>query len=62
MSIIELYKGEILFQQMIKYTEDREFCLVTSENGFSNAITGELLQVNGIFVNKSIAKKIDVNI
>ena len=57
MSIIELYKGEMLFQQMTQYLEDRGFVLISLENGFSNSTTGELLQVDGIFVNKAFANK-----
>jgi len=55
MSITELYDGEILFQQMIQYLDDRGFALISFENGFSNPTTGELLQVDGVFVNKAFA-------
>ena len=52
MSIIPLYKDEMLFDDMIQYLKQRNFELYSLENGFSDAENGRLLQVDGIFVKK----------
>lgn len=52
MSIIPLYKDEMLFDDMIQYLKQRDFELYSLENGFSDIETGRLLQVDGIFVRK----------
>lgn len=49
MSIIELYKGEMLFSEMVNFLEKQGFKLYSLENGFYNNNTGQLLQVDGIF-------------
>lgn len=51
MSIVQLYENEILFIEMIEYLKKLGFMLFSLENGFSNPATGQLLQVDGIFVN-----------
>lgn len=53
MSIVPLYKNEMLFLDMIKYLENKGFQLFSLENGHFNRKSGQLLQVDGIFVNKS---------
>jgi FkbM family methyltransferase len=53
MSIVPLYEGEMLFTEMIKYLENKGFELFSLENGHYNRQTGQLLQVDGIFVNKT---------
>jgi len=49
MSITELYKGEMLFMEMINFLKSNGFELKSLENGFYNDKTGQLLQVDGIF-------------
>tara|TARA_R110002050_G_scaffold104139_1_gene213499 strand:+ start:2487 stop:3200 length:714 start_codon:yes stop_codon:yes gene_type:complete len=49
MSLEELYKGEILFDDVIKLVKSFGFKLYSLENGFYNEKTGRLLQVDGIF-------------
>jgi len=49
MSIEELYKGEILFDQMIPFLKNIGFNLYSLENGFYDMESGKLLQVDGIF-------------
>jgi len=56
MSIVPLYKNEMLFLEMIKYIEEKGFQLYSLENGHYNRNTGQLLQVDGIFVNKAMLK------
>lgn len=49
MSLIPLYRGEMLFPAMIEHLAKKGFQLVSLEPGFSNSSTGQLLQVDGIF-------------
>jgi hypothetical protein len=50
MSLVPLYENEMLFFEMTKYLNDKGFQLYSLENGFSNPDTGQLLQVDGIFI------------
>ena len=54
MSIVPLYEGEMLITEMIKYLANRDFQLFSLENGHYNRETGQLLQADGIFVNKNL--------
>lgn len=58
MSIIPLYESEISFVEMINYLESKGFQLFSLENGFSDSTTGQLLQVDGIFVQKAFADNV----
>jgi FkbM family methyltransferase len=58
MSILPLYENEILFIEMINYLDKKGFQLFSLENGFSDLTTGQLLQVDGIFVQKTFANKV----
>ena len=49
MSITELYKGEMLFMEMINFLKIKGFELKSLENGFYNDKTGQLFQLDGIF-------------
>jgi FkbM family methyltransferase len=49
MSLEELYKGEMLFDDTIKLLKSEGFNLHSLENGFYNDETGKLLQVDGFF-------------
>ena len=49
MSIEELYRGEILFDQIIPFLKNIGFNLYSLENGFFDMESGKLLQVDGIF-------------
>jgi hypothetical protein len=51
MSLVALYENELLLADMIRFLQQRNFILVSLENGFSHAETGQLFQVDGIFVN-----------
>lgn len=52
MSIVPLYENEILFLEMINYLKKKGFQLFSLENGFADPNTGQLLQVDGIFVSE----------
>jgi FkbM family methyltransferase len=49
MSLIQLYKGGILYLEMIDLLKDFGFDLYSVENGFFDPNSGQLLQVDGIF-------------
>ncbi len=49
MSIVELYKDEMLFLDLMDYLKSLGYSLYSLENGFYNNNTGQLLQVDGIF-------------
>jgi FkbM family methyltransferase len=53
-SIIPLYENEMIFLEMLNYLDNIGFKLFSLENGFSDPNTGQLLQVDGIFVSKSL--------
>lgn len=55
MSLVSLYENEMLFKEMIDYLEERNFQMVSIENGFYDKNSGQLFQVDGIFVNKKYA-------
>jgi FkbM family methyltransferase len=49
MSLVPLYEGEILFNEMCMLMTEKGYSLVAIEAGLSNQNTGQLLQVDGIF-------------
>ena len=54
MALIPLYKGELLLADMIRYMEGLGFKLYNLINGFNNFETGQLLQVDGIFIRSDL--------
>mgnify|MGYP003434643635 FL=1 len=52
MSMVPLYKWETLFEDMIKYVQSKNFILFSLEYTYSDAQTGQLLQVDGTFYNR----------
>lgn len=54
MSLVPLYEDEMLFMDMIIFLEDKGYTLFHLENGFSSEKTGQLLQVDGLFVKSSL--------
>ena len=53
MSLVPLYESNTLYLELIHYLEERGFELHAIDHVFSNAKTGQLLQVDGTFVRKS---------
>lgn len=49
MSLIPLYKDELLFNDMYNLLVSKGYSLVTIEPGFSDKNSGQMLQVDGIF-------------
>ncbi len=58
MSIIPLYESEMLYLDMIQYMDKKGFHLFTLENGFSDPDTGQILQIDGFFMNKNYLQKV----
>ena len=56
MSLIPLYDGEKTFDDMMNYLTQKHFKLVSIEPGFYSETTGQLLQMDGIFVNTKLVK------
>lgn len=52
LSVIPLYEGATDYRSMLDYMYSAGFHLVSIENGFSNPLSGELLQFDGIFARK----------
>ena len=52
MSLIPLYSTESSFEDLMKLLTDQNFKLIGFESGFTNNKTGELLQLDGIFIKK----------
>jgi len=50
LSLIPLYENALLYKEIVEFLEKRGFKLVSIENGFYNASTGELLQFDGVFI------------
>ena len=49
MSLVPLYAGESLFNEMCSLMNNKGYTMVAMENGFSDPTSGQLLQVDGIF-------------
>ncbi len=49
MSLVPLYKEEILAYELIAWMGNKGYTLIAIENGFSDPDTGQLLQIDGIF-------------
>lgn len=49
MSLVELYKGEMLYREMIDFLAEWGFSLHFVEPGFTEKTSGRLLQMDGIF-------------
>jgi len=49
MSLRPLYKGQILYLEMIDFFNKNGFSLLSLENGFTDPQSGQLLQVDGLF-------------
>lgn len=52
MSLVPLFEGELLLADMINLMFNKGFVLWSLEDNFNNPGTGQLLQVNGIFLHK----------
>lgn len=54
MSIAPLYENEMTYLEMIEYLDNKGYQLFNLENGFTDVTTGQLRQMDGIFVQKHI--------
>jgi FkbM family methyltransferase len=53
LSSVELYAGQKLFNEMIEYFKDHKYEIWSINQGFTNEITGFVLQYDVIFVRKT---------
>jgi FkbM family methyltransferase len=49
MSLVPLYKDDVLFKDMVKYLNSKGFELMSLEPGFNDSKSGRMLQMDGIF-------------
>ncbi len=49
MSLVPLYEGELTFIDMCQYLYEKGYTLIGLESGFGDHLSGQLLQVDGIF-------------
>ena len=49
MSLVPLYDGEARLPDMVRYLEDRGFALMSLDAVIDDPVTGQLLQVDGLF-------------
>ncbi len=49
MSLVPLYEGELLFNEMCILMREKGYSLIAIETGFTDPESGKLLQVDGIF-------------
>jgi FkbM family methyltransferase len=49
MSLVPLYDGQLLFNEMCGLMNKKGYTLVAIENGFSDPASGQLLQLDGVF-------------
>ena len=54
LSIVPLYENGLLLFEMVNFLTNKGFKLYSLENGFFNPNTGQLLQVDGIFVKNAL--------
>lgn len=54
LSLVQLYSGQTLAFEMIEFLRSLGFLPFAFSNVFSNEITGELLQMDGFFINSKI--------
>jgi FkbM family methyltransferase len=55
MSLTRLYEDEMLIDEMMLFIKNLGFNLISFENGIYDFETGELLQVDGVFVNDKVS-------
>jgi FkbM family methyltransferase len=56
LSLVELYKGQALFREIDAFLLTQGFSLVSMDDGFFDEQRGELLQLDAIYRNGSIAR------
>jgi FkbM family methyltransferase len=49
LSLTRLYEGQVLYEDIIKWLDDRGFCLWNVIPGFVDPTNGRLLQMDGVF-------------
>jgi len=49
MSLMPIYEGELLFDEMFKLMRTKDYELIAIETGFTDKVTGQIFQVDGLF-------------
>jgi hypothetical protein len=49
MSLVPLYEGELLFDEMYMLMSEKGYRLIAIEPGFLDQVTGQIFQVDGLF-------------
>jgi len=57
MSLVPLYEGELLFYEMCRLMNEKEYDLIAIEAGSSDPGTSQILQVDGIFHRFSVQSR-----
>lgn len=57
LSIVKLYEGSTTYTEFIKIMEELGFEMFTIIPGFRNPVNGQMLQADGIFINKKLLVK-----
>jgi FkbM family methyltransferase len=55
-SLVPLYKDELLLTEMIQFMDKMNFQLFSLEDAYEDSITGQLMQVDCVFANKNLTK------
>lgn len=53
LSLVPLYEGQPLFREMIDYLDSLAFDLISLERGYTDRLSGHVLQVDGIFLRRT---------
>ena len=62
MSLVPLYSGEVLFDEMLQKMQGLGYCLTSISSGFADPRTGRLLQVDGVFYRKELVEISDADV
>jgi hypothetical protein len=52
LSVLALYEGQPLVGDVLRYLADRTFSLAAIEPGYTDPESGQLLQLDGLFVRR----------
>ena len=56
LSLVPLYEGQSLFREMIDFLDSLGFDLISLERGYTDRLSGHVLQVDGIFLRRTHGK------
>jgi len=59
MSLVPLYGGEVLFQDMLAIMSEKGYCLMSLTDGFAEPKTGQVLQLDGVFYRRDLIESVN---